>query len=424
MLIIEPILLQLELLSYVSMHMKIKKSILATGTALLCLFLISSCNYISNVHLLSRGSVEQSNFLESIDFENRHGILVVKGTVNDHPDTLEFIFDTGAFDNKITQNWADNYGLKERATKDKPDSQGNSNKISMTLINKISLGNIDFKNTAAGIIEYPENSLSPCIAADGIIGANLIREANWKIDYVNNKIWITDDFSRFKELNTKTTPHIKFKKPTLSGTPKIDLTVNGKELGNILFDTGSNGSVDLPKSIKDQIFINSNVEWDTTLDNSSSGIWGTNFDSVFTSKSGIQFKGYDILESEVNFADKGFAKVGNDVLEKYDVYLNYDKKRIYLNKNSDYDDVTSKSSFGFIPYYGAENIWTVENIVLGSPAHKSGINFGDTITKIDGKTPDQFYSSFCGYFDWVTTYFGDTESLQIETRDSLITIHK
>lgn len=422
--ITEPILLQLELLSYVSMHMKIKNTILVTGIGVLCLFLVTSCNYISNVHLLSRGSVEQKNFLESLDFENRHGILVVKATVNDHPDTLEFIFDTGAFDNKITQNWANNYGLKERATKDKPDSQGNSNEISMTLINKISLGDIDFKNTAAGIIEYPENSLSPCIAADGIIGANLIREANWKIDYVNNKIWITDDFSRFKDLDTKTTPPIKFKKPTLSGTPKIDLTVNGKELGNILFDTGSNGSVDLPKSIKDQIFINSNAVWDTTLDNSSSGIWGTNFDSVFTSQSGIQFKGYDALESEINFADKGFAKVGNDVLEKYDVYLNYDKKRIYLKKNTNYDYEYSESSFGFIPYYNAENIWTVENIVLGSPAHKAGINFGDTITKIDGKTPDQFYSSFCGYFDWVTSYFSEKEQLQLHIRDTVITIQK
>lgn len=406
------------------MAMKAKNLIYSISTGLLFLLIISSCNYISNVHLLSRGSVEQSNFLESIDFENRHGLIVVKGFVNEHDDTLEFIFDTGAFDNKITQSWADDYKLKERATKDKSDSQGNSNEISMTLIDQISLGNVDFKNTAAGIIEFPKNSLSPCIAADGIIGANLIREANWKIDFVNNKIWITDDFSRFDELDTKNIPAIKFKKPLLSGTPKIDISVNGQELGNILFDLGSNGSVDLPLSLKNTIFEAQTTQWDTTLDNSSSGIWGTNFDSVFSVQSDIKLNGYESTNADVNFAEKGFPKVGNDVWEKYDVYMNYDKKRIYLKPNTRFNTSTKKQDFGFIPYYHSDNVWTVENLVLGSPAHRSGIKFGDTIIKIDGKTPDQFYSSFCGYFDWVTTYLKDKTSIQIETRDSVIEIEK
>lgn len=404
--------------------MNSKKLISAFCVGILSLLLISSCNYTNNVFLLSRGSVEQKNFYESIDFENRHGIIVVKGFVNGQEDTLEFIFDTGAFDNKISQFRADQYMMKEKATKDKSDSQGNEQKISMTLIEKVSLGNVDFKNTAAGIIEFPENSLSPCIAADGIIGANLIREANWKIDFVNNKIWITDDFSRFNELNTNEVKAIKFKKPLLSGTPKIDVTVNQKELGNILFDLGSNGGIDLPVSLKNTIFPDQSFKWDTTLDNSSSGIWGTNFDSVFSVQSEIGFKGNSSTSAEINFAEQGFAKVGNDVWEKYDVYMNYDKKRIYLKPNSQFDSVKTKRDFGFIPYYNSENVWTVENLVLGSPAHKSGINFGDTITKIDGKTPDEFYSSFCGYFDWVTTYFADKETTTVEINGKLFTIEK
>lgn len=387
-------------------------------------FVFISCNYISNVYLLSRGSVEQKNFYESIDFENRNGIIVVKGFVNDREDTLEFIFDTGAFDNKISQYRAGQYKLKEKATKDKSDSQGNEHEISMTLIKKVSLGNVDFKNTAAGIIEYPENSLSPCIAADGIIGANLIREANWKIDFVNNKIWVTDDFSRFTELDTKETSAIDFKKPLLSGTPKIDVSVNGKELGNILFDLGSNGGVDLPVSLKRTLFPDPSFSWDTTLDNSSSGIWGTNFDSVFSVISDITFNGYRSTRPEINFAQQGFAKIGNEVWERYDVYMNYDKKRIYLKPNSQFDSVKKKRDFGFIPYFHSENHWTVENLVLGSPAHISGISFGDTITTIDGKTPDKFYSSFCGYFDWVTNYFKDKESVQVEVGGTTITIHK
>ncbi len=368
--------------------------------------------------------MQQTNFLESIDFENRHGLIVVKGFVNGNDDTLEFLFDTGAFDGKITRFWGDKYNLKEKATKNKSDSQGNENEISMTLIKELSLGTINFKNTAAGIIDFPQNSLSPCIAADGIIGANLIREANWKIDFVNNKIWITDDFSRFNELNTKEIQAIKFKKPLLSGTPTIDVTVNKKALGNILFDTGSNGSVDLPRSIKDQLFTTIETEWDTTLDNSSSGIWGTNFDSVFATQSAINFEGYNSISAEISFAEKGFAKVGNDVLEKYDVYLNYDKKRIYLNPNPQFQSIEAKQDFGFIPYYQSENYWTVENLRLGSPADNSGINFGDIITKIDGKTPEQFYSTFCGYFDWVTTYFDDKKSVKIELQNSAITIEK
>jgi len=314
------------------------------------------------------------------------------------------------------------YKLKERATKDKSDSQGNSNKISMTLINKITLGGIDFKNTAAGIIEYPENSLSPCIAADGIIGANLIREANWKIDFVNNKIWITDDFDNFQFM-TDGFNTFNFSNPLLSGTPKIDVTINEQELGNILVDLGSNGGFDMPSSIK---HIVKNTEWDTTLDNSSSGIWGTNYDTVFTTLSSFKIsdRWMDEPIQPINFSSNGFAKIGNEVWKNYDVYLNYDKKRIHIVENDQFHHQEPENEFGFIPYFDEGAYWTVQNLTLGSIAHKSGLKFGDKILKIDGNSPSEFYSSFCGYFEWVTTYFDPKNRIEVETEERVFILEK
>ena len=139
--------------------MKIKNMIYLLGIGTLSLLLISSCNYTKNVILLSRGSVQQTNFLESIDFENRHGLIVVKGFVNGNDDTLEFLFDTGAFDGKITRFWGDKYNLKEKATKNKSDSQGNENEISMTLIKELSLGYYQFQKYGSWYNRLPSKFL-------------------------------------------------------------------------------------------------------------------------------------------------------------------------------------------------------------------------------------------------------------------------
>src|SRR5690606_39210786 len=109
---------------------------------------------------LTRGNVVQKNYLESVPFELIKGLIVVEGSINDHPGKFKFIFDTGAFDSKVEQKLSEELKLKRKAKKKKSDSHGNENEIEMTLIKSFKLGDIVFENTAAGIINYPENSIS------------------------------------------------------------------------------------------------------------------------------------------------------------------------------------------------------------------------------------------------------------------------
>ncbi|MEM8908765.1 MAG: aspartyl protease family protein, partial [Bacteroidota bacterium] len=255
------------------------------------ILLIASSNYWKNVWLLTRGKVAQKSYLESVDFEWINGLIVVEAKVNQHPQALKFIFDTGAFDNKIGEEWQVPLQLQARAKKMKSDSRGNQRAIQMTLIESVQLGKVEFKNSAAGILAYPPNSISKCIAPDGLIGANLIRACHWKIDFVQQKLWMTDDFANFKKLGWHPDHALSFKHPLLSHTPKIELKVGQQTIDGILFDLGSNGGLDLPKSIYQSVQAELAPEVHLTIDNVTSGIWGSKQDTLKVAKADLTIGG-------------------------------------------------------------------------------------------------------------------------------------
>jgi membrane-associated protease RseP (regulator of RpoE activity) len=74
--------------------------------------------------------------------------------------------------------------------------------------------------------------------------------------------------------------------------------------------------------------------------------------------------------------------VGNDLLRRFNLFINYDKKEIYMIPNTHYRDPFDYSYTGLIIYLIDGQV-EITDIIKGSPAEKAGFKKGDKIIAIN-----------------------------------------
>lgn len=342
-----------------------------------------SCNYFRNVKLLTGGTVEAKKYEQTIPFEYKKGLIVIEGTVNSDAAPRQFIFDTGAFNSKVEAELADSLGLKTIATKENSTAAGVSQHIEVTRLDSLQLGDVLFRNIGAGKLNYAPTSASPCIADDGIIGANLIKLAHWKIDYQNQELTFSD--SPLSPPKETVQSSIKFKKPLLSGVPEIELKVGERTVEGVLFDAGYNGGLVLPAQFASAFQSDTETK---VVDRSTTGIYGSKTDTLITKKLGVTLGDFSFT-IPVEFSSNGKALLGNDVLEHFDVYINYSAKKISLTKTS---EIEVPFELSFIPGVLNDSLWVVNRTSAELP-----VSLGDTLRSINGKLPRDVFQNHCEY---------------------------
>ncbi len=364
--------------------------------------IFTACSYLKNVNLLTSGKLERKDFVQAIPFEYKKGLIVVKARVNADTTLREFIFDTGAFNSKIEKGLAGSLGMKAVTSKTNSDSNGNTRIIEVTRIDSLIFGETCFSNIGAGKVEYGEKSASPCIAQHGIIGANLIKLAHWKIDFEQKKLYFSD--TPFELEGKPEKFQVEFSKPTLSGTPNISIQLEGKEIEEVMFDLGYNGGLILPKKFADLF---SDKPSEIFLDESTSGIYGTKADSITSKQLKLNLGGFE-AEIPVEFSANGKALLGNEILEHFLVFIDYNDKIITLQPKT---TVEIPPSLAFLPSILNDSLWVVSRSKAGMP-----LQLGDTLRSINGKQPKDLFSTHCEYFMGVRDLLNQ-DSLLIEKPD-------
>lgn len=363
------------------MTFRFKKVLLIVGIVILAV-LVNTCNYINNIKLLTGGSIERSDFVETIPFEYVKDLIVIEALVNDQGEKRQFILDTGAFESKIEISLAEELNLPTKANKKNSTAQGITQTINVTQLEKLYLGKTEFSNISAGKLKYDENSVSKCIAQHGIIGANLIKLANWKIDYQLQEIQFSDHPFEHQE---KEDYVLDFDKPLLSGTPEIKIEVAGKTISGVLFDVGYNGGLVLPARFSDSFTSHEEKKY---YDRSTSGIFGTNTDTLILKNLDISLGGYK-ANIPIEFSSIGKTLLGNDILEHFIISIDYDKNKIFLRYQS---EMQVAQPYSFIPGILNDSLWVVNRTTSNLP-----FSLGDTLKDINGNRPVNLYSSFCDY---------------------------
>lgn len=357
----------------------------------------TSCSYLKNVKLLTGGEIKRENYVQSIPFEWRKELIVIKARLNSDTTQREFIFDTGAFNSKVESDLANSLALEVVTEKNNSTASGISQKIEVVRVDSVQIGETTIYNIGAGKLKYAPTSASPCIAASGIIGANLIKLAHWKIDYINQILHFSDAPFEVAEESYV----LPFERPLLSGTPKISLEIEGKKVENILCDVGYNGGLILPISVASHF---DNYQSKIILDQSTSGIYGTNTDSLLVKNLKV---GVGEVETKmpVEFSSLNKALLGNEFLKHFTVIINYDKKEIHLQKQQEVH-IPAPSSFSVA--IKNESLWVVSRTTPEIP-----LKLGEALLSVNGKKPIDLFTSHCDYVMNIGQTF-EQDSLKVQ----------
>lgn len=347
-----------------------------TSLIVFSLLVLSSCKSLKMVRLMSKGEIEQQQFISEVPFENHLGLIIMKITINSKQ--YDFLYDTGA-PNVISADLAQELNIKPYVRVKTSDSQGVKEEMEYVLLPKVTVGCIDFLNTGAAIADLKRSSVIACLNVDGIIGANLMQKAIWQIDYEKKVIRFSNTMDSFEIENGE---RILFSQK-VTGTPVTDINVNGTVVKNVTIDTGSNGGLSLSektfREAKDSL-----APVAIGVGTTTSGIYGlgkidTNYYTTFPT---VSIGEIELTNQLVDFNKGKSLTIGNDFFENYNVTYNWFEKEMILSNKKEHDN-SAFDSFGF-SYFFTDDKLLVSLIINGSEADEKGLKRGDQITTING----------------------------------------
>jgi hypothetical protein len=355
---------------------------------ILLLVILSGCQGSKVYKLMQDGSVEQKEFLVTVPFEMRGGLCFIEVEVNGEKGL--FLFDTGA-PNIVSEPFAERLSLETETQGGVKDSGGNRTKgNAFVRLEDINIGGVHFMNTGAVVQNLSSSDIFDCMGIDGIIGANLMRKAFWKIDYKEETIGFSSNLDDFAVDSTyQVLPFLV----NMTGTPVVDISFGGETVNGMTFDTGSNKEFSMPlKSLRAaQKSTPITTTWE--LGATSYGVGGKALaDTIFYAVIDTMTLGeLSILNSVVSF-DVHSDNFGNAFLEHYDVVLNWETRQIYMKPITTYDySALETHGYGVNLVNGNIEIGSLYN---GSPAD-GNLEIGDRILQIDEYNFEQNPSLIC-----------------------------
>lgn len=262
------------------------------------------------------------------------------------------------------------------------------------ITDKLNYSSANFSKTFSSI---PIFKLKPILGdyADGIIGVNAFSKSILEINYKDEYLRIHKDF---KDIDTSKYERIRMiKKKNRLHVPitikiKPDLIIEDY----LLLDIGSGGTVSIINdasvkyNFKDEI--TDKVKYFTKyggvsgnatcyfFKSSSFEIGNYKFDSVLMD--------YSIDKSgALSKQNNSIGLLGNDILDRFDVIIDFINNDIYLKPNSDfnYPFQLSKLGFNYVDRSETMNSWIVTGFFENSNAQKSGLQIDDKIISVNGK---------------------------------------
>lgn len=172
----------------------------------------------------------QNYYVAKIAFEETRGKIIVPVTINGVQG--KFLFDTGA-PVCVTEKFASLTGIKALSTNKFEDSNGQVITNSVTIIEKIDLGGVQFSRVESVILgnENPVNQFG----IDGIIGYTLFGASIVGIDYKEKQITITNSHE-IAGINSMGVPT-----PLLPGqfVPVMSVNIGKNAVDTVMFDSGA-----------------------------------------------------------------------------------------------------------------------------------------------------------------------------------------
>lgn len=312
------------------------------------------------------------------------GTIILQAKLNNFPDTLNFVLDSGSSGISLDSITVGYLGLKPVATDKNIRTIAGIRNVSF-LYNQ----QLHFPGLTIDSLNFHVNDYSILTAVygeriDGIIGYSVFSRYILKIDYDSLEVEFWSKGSlRYPRGGYLLKPSIT-NLPTLSARVRDAKTYNAR----FLYDIGAGLCMMLSQDfVNDSAFISKNKK---LFAKEGEGVGGK-IDMHSTVIKEVKVGPFRFRKVPVYIFDDQFnvtsypylgGLLGNDIMRRFNVIMNYDKRDFYVVPNSHFDEPFDYSYSGMELYFINGQI-IAGDVAKDSPAEKAGVKEGDVIIAVN-----------------------------------------
>lgn len=334
-------------------------------------------------------TIKDAVLITSFPFKQYYGgVVVIHALLNGIPDTLQFILDTGSAGISLDTNTCVRLDIPLTPSDRIVRGLGGTKQVSFAMDRTLRLPGLDVDSLNFHVNDYELISQVYGLQVDGIIGYSLLSRYIVNVDYDKEMINI---YSKGRFSYPKGGLLLK---PSLTLIPIISAPLrNGKAQTNnrYYFDTGAGMCLLLSNQfVKDSGLLSSRKRQRKIIQTEAQGLGGK-MEMHITTIQEFKIGNYSfrnvpvyLFDDKTNITAYPFlgGMIGNDLLRRFNLFLNYPRKEIYLQPNTHYRDPFDYSYTGLIIYLINGRV-EITDIIKNSPAEKAGFRKGDIILAIN-----------------------------------------
>mgnify|MGYP000479762479 CR=1 FL=1 len=312
------------------------------------------------------------------------GVITLKAKFSEHPDSLNFILDTGSGGISLDSATAADIKVKTTLSDRTIRSIAGIRQVFFAYNQKLHLPGLTVDSLNFHINDYEVLTAAYGEKIDGIIGYSFLSRYIVKIDYDSSKISVftkgTIKYPRGGFLLDPLLVSIPIMRSGLKDNKEID--------ARFYFDTGAGMCLLLSADfVNDSFFIKPKRKWYATQAEGPGGKAPMKQGVIKQVKIGpYRFRNVPtyIFDDEFNVTQYPYlgGLIGNDLLRRFNIIINYEKSDIYMTPNSHFKDVFDYSYTG-LGMYMIDGEIIVMDVMPDSPADKGGFKPGDIVMAVE-----------------------------------------
>lgn len=324
-----------------------------------------------------------------VPVERSRGVMIVRATLNDAPEPVWLILDSGASVSVVGEALATARGMTARAIGETRAGIGEgSTRIGM--IGRLTVHVAGAEIATNNTVSLPLGDDFDVIGhqVDGVLGSDVFLKYVVRIDYAAASVTLFDANSYAYD-GTGTAIPI-----ALSGnTPNVNVTIDtgGTSLtASAELDTGSDGSIGFTRPFVDKHHL---LEGRMTVAGFGMGVGGE-ASVVIGRLDALRLGPFAFARPVVGFSratqgatasDARDGIMGAEVLRRFTVILDYPHRRAILEPNTRLGDPFDADMSGIVLAKNSRGVVRVLAVRPDTPAAQLGIRAGDELTSIDGR---------------------------------------
>lgn len=317
-------------------------------------------------------------------FQLSGGIIILKAQLDEFSDSLNFVLDTGSGGISLDSSTVENLKIPNSLSEKSIRGIAGVKRVSFAYNHSLKMPGITVNSLDFHINNYELLTSVYGVRIDGIIGYSFLRRYIILLDFDKKQMEIYTP-GRFKYPRGG-----QLLKPNFTTLPLLQATVEDSRsiLNRFIFDTGAGLCFLLSKDfVEDSAIFKSKRKFYPTQ---AEGLGGKKQMEIAVMKS-VKMGNYKFKKVPVHIFEDDFnvtnypslgGLIGNDLLRRFNIILNYPEQSIFIKPNNHFNDSFDYSYTG-LGIYLIDGQIKVIDIIEGSPGDKAGFKTDDIIFSIE-----------------------------------------